>query len=145
MINSTTGKPSDAYLPHAFAPEANISVLSRAAQNSGYFNMLPDNDGSYRWSPLVIAFQNNYYASLAVSLVQAYYDFPALTLNLEPYGAKSIVIGDIEIPTKESGQLLINYLGPPRTFPHYSISEILSGKFHRTLSGTRSSSSAQRP
>jgi len=46
MINSTTGKPSDAYLPHAFAPEANISVLSRAAQNSGYFNMLPDNDGS---------------------------------------------------------------------------------------------------
>ena len=128
MINSTTGKPSDAYLPHAFAPEANISVLSRAAQNSGYFNMLPDNDGSYRWSPLVIAFQNNYYASLAVSLVQAYYDFPALTLNLEPYGAKSIVIGDIEIPTKESGQLLINYLGPPRTFPHYSISEILSGK-----------------
>ena len=128
MINSTTGKPSVAYLPHAFAPEANISVLSKVAQNSGYFNMLPDGDGSYRWSPLVIAFQNNYYASLAVSLVQAYYDFPALALNLEPYGAKSIVIGDIEVPTKESGQLLINYLGPPRTFPHYSISEILSGK-----------------
>ena len=128
MINSTTGKPSVAYLPHAFAPEANISVLSKVAQNSGYFNMLPDSDGSYRWSPLVIAFQNNYYASLAVSLVQAYYDFPALALNLEPYGAKSIVIGDIEVPTKESGQLLINYLGPPRTFPHYSIAEILSGK-----------------
>lgn len=127
MINAATGEPNDAYLPRAYAPEANLDILSKAAQNSGYFNMLPDSDGSNRWSPLVIAFGDNYYSSLAVSLVQAYLDFPALALNLEPYGAKSVSIGDIEIPTDESGQLLINYLGPPRTFPHYSIADILKG------------------
>ena len=60
--------------------------------------MLPDSDGSNRWSPLVIAFGDNYYSSLAVSLVHAYLDFPALSLNLEPYGAKSVGIGDITIP-----------------------------------------------
>ncbi|MDP2855235.1 MAG: adenylate/guanylate cyclase domain-containing protein [Smithellaceae bacterium] len=125
MINSTTDKPDDSYLPRAYAPEANISSLADAAQNGGYFNMMPDSDGSYRWSPLVIAFGNNYYSSLAVSLVHAYLDFPALSLNLEPYGAKNIGIGDILIPTNESGQLLINYRGPPRTFPHYSVADIL--------------------
>ena len=127
LINSTTDKPDDSYLPRAYAPEANISSLAAAAQNSGYFNMLPDSDGSYRWSPLVIAFGDNYYSSLAVSLVHAYLDFPALSLNLEAYGAKNVVIGDIVIPTNESGQLLINYQGPPRTFPHYSVADILKG------------------
>ncbi len=128
MINSTSDKPSDIYLPHPYAPETNIPIVSNAARNSGYFNMLPDRDGSYRWSSLVVAFKNNYYSSLAVSLVQAYLDFPALSLNLEPYGAKSIAIGDILVPTNESGQLLINYLGPARTFPHYSIADIVSGR-----------------
>ena len=128
MINSTSDKPSDIYLPHPYAPETNIPFVSNAARNSGYFNMLPDRDGSYRWSSLVVAFENNYYSSLAVSLVQAYLDFPALSLNLEPYGAKSIAIGDILIPTNESGQLLINYMGPSRTFPHYSIADIVSGR-----------------
>ena len=128
MINSTTNAPSDAFLPRAYAPEANIAPLNNAAQNSGYFNTLPDSDGSNRWSPLVIAFGNNYYSSLAVSLVHAYLGFPALSLNLEPYGVRDIGIGDILIPTDESGRLLVNYLGPPRTFPHYSIADILSGK-----------------
>ena len=50
MVNSTAGKPNDAYMPHAFAPEANIPVLSAAGRNSGYFNALPDSDGSNRWS-----------------------------------------------------------------------------------------------
>jgi adenylate cyclase len=128
MISSTSNAPSDIYLPHPYAPETNIPVISSAARNSGYFNMLPDRDGAYRWTPLVVALKNNYYSSLAVSLVQAYLDFPPLSLNLESYGAKSIAIGDITIPTNESGQLLVNYLGPSRTFPHYSIADIVSGK-----------------
>jgi adenylate cyclase len=35
------------------------------------------------------------------------------------------------IPTDETGQLLINYLGPPNTFAHFSISDILSGRVAR--------------
>ena len=127
MINAKTNAPDESRLPRAYAPEANLSTLARAAQNSGYFNMLPDSDGSNRWAPLVIALGDNHYSSLAVSLVHAYLDFPPLALNLEAYGAKSIGIGNISIPTDESGRLLINYLGPPRTFPHYSIADILKG------------------
>jgi len=131
MINSTTGTQDDSFLPRAFAPEANIAPISEAGLNSGYFNMLPDRDGSNRRAPLVIAFHDNYYSSLAVSLVHAYLGFPALALDLEPYGAKNVRIGDIIIPTDESGRLLINYLGKAHTFPHYSIADLLSGRIPR--------------
>lgn len=126
-VNSLSGTSNDGYLPRAFAPETNISILAAAAQNSGFFNTLPDSDGSNRWAPLVVALGENYYSSLAVSMVCSYLDFPVLSLNLESYGANSIGIGEKTIPTNESGQLLINYLGPPRTFPHYSVADILSG------------------
>jgi len=43
-------------------------------------------------------------------------------------GLDGIKIGQRFIPTDETGQLLINYLGPAHTFPHVSISDILSGK-----------------
>lgn len=128
MVSSASGQPSDARIPRAFAPEANISSLSAAGRNSGYFNALPDSDGSNRWSPLVIAFEDNYYSSLAVSLVLAYLDFPNLSLNIEPFGVKSVALDDIVVPTDESGQLLINYMGPPQTFPHYSITDILADR-----------------
>jgi adenylate cyclase len=128
VVNSLSGTPNDGYLPRAFAPETNISILTSAAQNSGFFNTLPDSDGSNRWAPLVVALGENYYSSLAVSMICSYLDFPVLSLNLESYGANSIGIGEKTIPTNESGQLLINYLGPPRTFPHYSVADILSGK-----------------
>ena len=126
-VNSLSGTSNDGYLPRAFAPETNISILAAAAQNSGFFNTLPDSDGSNRWAPLVVALGENYNSSLAVSMDCSYLDFPVLSLNLESYGANSIGIGEKTIPTNESGQLLINYLGPPRTFPHYSVADILSG------------------
>lgn len=128
VVNCAEKNPDDSVLPSAYTPVANLPILSNAAVNSGYFNMIPDSDGSMRWSPLVIKFGNNYYSSLPVSILQQYLDWPLLSLNLAGFGAESIKIGDITIPTDESGRLLVNYLGPTRTFPHYSISDIIQGK-----------------
>jgi len=128
IINSSETNPDDSYLIRAYAPEANLKILSAAATNSGYFNMTPDSDGSMRWSPLVIKFRNNYYSSLSLSVLQQYLDWPQFSLNLAGYGTESIKIGDTTIPTDESGRLLVNYLGPAKTFPHYSISDIIKGK-----------------
>jgi adenylate cyclase len=49
-------------------------------------------------------------------------------VKVAAYGVEGIQMGERFIPTDENGQLLINYLGPPRTFPHFSISDILHGK-----------------
>ena len=64
IINALEKNPDDSALPKAYAPETNLKFLSAAAVNSGFFNMIPDTDGSMRWSPLVIKFGNNYYSSL---------------------------------------------------------------------------------
>ncbi len=126
MVSVSDGA-DDRFVPRAFAPEANIGLLSAAASRSGFFNTMPDSDGSNRWAPLVIAFGESYYLPLAVAAVCAYEDQAPPSLTVEPYGVSAVRIGKRLIPTDESGRLLINYLGPPQTFPHYAISDILDG------------------
>lgn len=128
LTNFSEKDIDDFMLINAYAPEANLKILSQAAANSGYFNTIPDSDGSMRWSPLVIKFRDNYYSSLAISLLREYLDWPMLSLNLTGYGVESVKIGDITIPTDEAGRLLINYMGPAKTFPHYSITDIIKGR-----------------
>jgi adenylate cyclase len=128
LISTSEKDAGDYALIHAYAPEVNLRILSQAAANSGYFNMIPDSDGSNRWSPLVIKFRGDYYSSLAMSLLQQYLDCPVLSLNLREYGVDGIKIGNNKIPTDEVGRMLINYLGPAKTFPHYSIADIIAGR-----------------
>ena len=49
-------------------------------------------------------------------------------VKIANYGVEGIRMGDIEIPTDETGQMMINYLGPPKTFPHYPITDIINNK-----------------
>jgi adenylate cyclase len=128
IVKSSGENPDDSRLPYAFLPESNIPILSQAAQNSGYFNMIPDSDGSNRWSPLVVKLQNNFYSSLATSMVIQFLGWPTVSLDLESYGVDHIRIGDIRIPTDDHGRLLVNYMGPEKTFPHYSITDIIQGR-----------------
>jgi adenylate cyclase len=123
-----TAKPDEFTLVHAYAAAANLKRLSQAAENAGYFNAFPDTDGTLRWSPLMIKFQDNYYAPLSMSLLLQYLDWPMLSLNLNDFGVEGIRIGEIDIPTDEAGRMLVNYLGPAKTFPHYSISDIIKGR-----------------
>jgi adenylate cyclase len=112
----------------AYSAVTNLKLLSDAAENSGYFNAFPDTDGTIRWSPLVIKYQDNYFLPLSLSLLVQYLDWPMVTLNMAKFGIEGIKIGDINIPTDETGRMLLNYLGPAKTFPHYSISDIIKGR-----------------
>jgi adenylate cyclase len=49
-------------------------------------------------------------------------------VRVAAYGIEGIRMGNLFLPTDENGQMLINYLGPGMTFPHYSISDILARK-----------------
>ncbi len=127
MIRTKKGA-DDPPVIHAYAAQPNIPKLSEAAENSGYFNAFPDSDGVIRWSPLVIRFRNHYYTSMALSLLQQYLEWPMLVPSFAEYGVENILLDRIKIPTDESGRLLVNYLGPAKTFPHYSVSDILNGR-----------------
>jgi adenylate cyclase len=112
----------------AYAPEGNLEILTKSASSSGFFSVAADPDGVVRWMPLIIQCGENLYPPLAVSCSWLYLDKPQLMVKVARYGAKGIQMGKRFIPTDENGQLLINYLGPPKTFPHFSITDILSSK-----------------
>ncbi len=113
---------------HAYAAAPNLKQLSAVAENSGYFNAFPDSDGTIRWSPLVIKFRDSYYSSLALSLLIQYLDWPMVVLNLGEFGVEGIKIDKVDVPTDDTGRMLVNYLGPAKTFPHYSVSDIINGR-----------------
>jgi len=112
----------------AYVPESNLEMLTEAAASAGYFNLKNDQDGVMRWMPLMLQGGEDLFPPLAISAVWHYLGRPPLTVQVGHYGVDGIQMGQQFIPTDETGRLLINYLGPPQTFPHFSISDILSGK-----------------
>jgi len=121
--------PAAANVPllRAHVPEANLPLLTAAARSSGYFSVRQDPDGIVRWMPLVIQAGDDLFAPLSVAAAWQYLDRPRLAVTVGSYGIEGIQLGDRSIPTDEMGRLLIDYLGPPQTFPYISISDILAG------------------
>lgn len=113
----------------AYAPETNLDIFSRATDSNGYFNMMPDRDGVVRWMPLIIRCGEDLFPPLPVQCLWNYLDRPMLTIQVALHGVEGLQMGERFIPTDESGMILINYLGPPMTFLHYSITDILKGNF----------------
>ena len=127
MIRKTKGA-GEPPVVRAHAVQPNLPNLCEAAENSGFFNVFPDSDGVIRWLPLLMKFRDDYYASMELSILARYLDSSMPVPTFAEYGVDHIRIGGIEIPTDEGGKLLINYLGPAKTFPHYSVSDILKGR-----------------
>ena len=112
----------------AYAPESNLELLTEAAASSGYFTITSDPDGVVRWMPLVIQGGEDFFPPLAVLCAWHYLDKPQLVVSVGRHRVESVKIGERLVPTDESGRLLVNYLGPPKTFPHVSITDVLSGR-----------------
>jgi adenylate cyclase len=127
LVTARGGATAPGVIPEAAAPEGNLPVLADAARSSGYFSVKQDSDGVVRWMPLVIAAGEEFFPPLSMLAAWHYLDEPRLMVKTGPYGIEGILLGDHVVPTDESGRLLIDYLGPPRTFPHVSIGDVLAG------------------
>jgi adenylate cyclase len=112
----------------AYAPGSNLELFSAVAASSGYFSLRSDPDGVLRWVPLVIQGGEDLFPPLAVACAWQYLGRPRLTLKVDRHGVEGVQMGDRFIPTDEAGQLLVNYLGPPRTFARFSVTDILKGQ-----------------
>ena len=112
----------------AYAPETNLEIFSKTAASSGYYSVRSDQDGVVRWMPLIIQCGEDLFPPLSVLCVWYYLDKPQLMVRVARYGVEGIQLGERFIPTDENGELLVNYLGPPKTFQHISISDILRGR-----------------
>ncbi|MBI3399725.1 MAG: adenylate/guanylate cyclase domain-containing protein [Deltaproteobacteria bacterium] len=115
----------------ASAIESNIEVIAKSARGFGYYNIIPDSDGSVRWNPLVIKYKDKYYAPLSLQALKTYLGDTPLSLTLTDYGVASIQLGETSMPADETGRLLINYYGGQGIFPHYSIADIINGRIEK--------------
>ncbi|MFQ5896593.1 MAG: CHASE2 domain-containing protein, partial [Nitrospinota bacterium] len=126
-------------LRRAYGVESSIEPLSRAARGGGFFSMEFDSDGAVRWYPLIVKYrdmveipgeQDYLFAPLAIRVLERYLGANAL-FQIGEEGVKKVALlgrGKFEVPTNERGEMLINFLGPRRTFPHYSIADIVLGR-----------------
>ncbi|MEE8622162.1 MAG: adenylate/guanylate cyclase domain-containing protein [Syntrophobacteria bacterium] len=112
----------------ALLPESNIDKLVQASRIAGYYNIFLDIDGTVRWIPLVIRYQDRFYPALSLEAVRSYVGDIPLRVRVADHGIESIQLGSVTIPTDEKGRMLINFRGGPQTFPHYSVADIIAGR-----------------
>jgi len=117
------------FFPRGRIPQVNLRDLSLAARFSGYFNMFPDSDGSVRGMPMVIACQRSLFPPLALEAARHFLAHSQPIIEVTTRGIRGIRLAQRFVPTDPQGRLLINYYGPPKTFPHYSVTEILARNF----------------
>jgi adenylate cyclase len=107
----------------------NLPQLSAAARDLGYFNFIPDTDGSIRRAPLAIRYGSDIAVPLSLAMLRQYTNGAALSISFDEAGVRSLRIGGNEIPVGADGQLLVNFRGPSKTFPHLQAAAVLAGRF----------------
>jgi adenylate cyclase len=110
---------------------SNIGMISEKAKALGFFNVdlaVEGNiDGTVRWVPLAIKFEDNIYPSLALQVLIEYLGGQqSPVLKVADFGAEGIQLRGRFIPTGKQGGFLVNYRGGRSTFPSYSFSKVIS-------------------
>lgn len=107
----------------------NIPMLQQAAKGEGFINIFSDTDGILRHAPIVMAYGNNVYPSLAL-LASALYLMQPISLVTQRYHNKmqleGVKIGANVIPTDQKGQVIIPFVGTSYSYPYYSASAVLN-------------------
>ena len=130
QVRFVSGEIKTGAIIKAQAALTNIAPISRASDFAGYMNQIPDEDGVYRKIPMVIRYNDKFYAPLALSALGAYLKAP-LKLEIAGDAVNHISLGSRRIPVNDMGQMWINYRGGKKTFPHISVTDIIHGDFSK--------------
>lgn len=98
----------------------------RSSNSLGHVYTLPDRDGILRWEFLSLKYGEEFYPAFSLQLIREYLGLKREDLRLVI--GEGVEIGGIKIPTDEWGRILINFNGPPRSFPYYRAADILTGR-----------------
>lgn len=123
-IHYTSENAQDIKLIEPIIPESTIMEISGKTDYSGFYNISPDSDGVVRWLSAVFRFKDMLYAPLSLVAASAYLD-SQISIKAAEYGVEELRIGELVVPTDELGRIFINHRGPPKTFSHISITDIL--------------------
>jgi len=122
---------------------ANISALANPENSEktsiGFFNEPSDPDGVVRQSLLVLPFGRSkdtndwqMYGSLEVQAVRQYLDVRSdkVTVQFDQTGVVRLDLGDaLRLKMDATGRTQINYHGPKRTYPYFSMADVVQHRF----------------
>lgn len=107
---------------------SNIPTLQKAAKLGGFINIFPDADGIIRHAPVIMEYKGTVYPSLALQAVLSFLN-QDIELITPIYGKEKklegVKVGSTTVPTDETGQVLIPFIGKSYTFPFYSATDVL--------------------
>jgi diguanylate cyclase (GGDEF)-like protein/PAS domain S-box-containing protein len=109
-----------------------VETLGRAAAGAGFVNVLPDIDYSARSEMMALQFEGAFYPPLSVIAAAHSLGLTAddLTLQLGTSDKPGWVqIGERKAPIDLNALSYVNYYGPQRSFPTYSMADVVAGRF----------------
>jgi adenylate cyclase len=124
LVRELPGGTPAAIEARAYLPP--IPVLNAAARGVGYVDIDADSDGVLRSEVAVIRFGRRYCVPLYLALAAAYLKNAPLELMVGADGVRQVMLGEENIPVDEIGRMLIDFRGPPGTFPAYSIADLIA-------------------
>ncbi len=110
--------------------EANIAKLAEAAASYGFIDINPDPDGTLRHGLLIMRYRDlDFFPSLALQSLREYERIPDqdIAAYLAETGLERIQFGRHMLRPSRDGTALINYTGPYRTYPQYSMADVIDG------------------
>lgn len=114
----------------------NLSLLieddqkNRVARSVGFYDVTPDGDGTVRNATLLIRFQDkDWYPSLALEALRVYENIKdqASVAYMVDTGLDHLEVGPHNIRTRADGTVMVNFAGPYRSYPQYSMGDVLDG------------------
>ncbi len=103
-----------------------LPAFTGAAAGLGHINKVPDRDGVGRSEVLAIEYAGKFYPSFGFAVAARYLGMPPNRIGLML--GEGIDTPSGRIPTDPRMRMLVNYYGPDRTFPRYSIYDVLTDK-----------------
>ena len=110
--------------------ESNLRILAEAARSYGFFNYGPERDGIYRRAPGLIRYRDReWFPSLPLEMLKVYENIKdqSEVAYMAQDGLERIELGPHVYFTQPDGSFLINFAGPYKTYPHYSMSDVIDG------------------
>lgn len=100
-----------------------LPEIERAAAGVGQINLLPDDDGVNRRTPLLIDWEGKQMPSLGMMAAMF-----ALGEKEFTSGDFEITLGSRQIPIGENSSMWVNFTGPPGGYPRYSFTDVVNSR-----------------
>ena len=101
--------------------------LAEATPASGFLNIQPDHDGIIRRVPLIMEYNDRFYAHLSLAVFLSASKQEHLVLTVGEAGTERLTLDNVTIPLEPKGSFLIPFHGSHGIYRHISASDILSG------------------